>query len=120
MNDATRRLNEMFGGIVRRMKAENMQRESDDAKADPRKHRLSRVMQSGNLNYRYNDGGRDGRGSKVWFCRSTGRNVAGYFLAWRQVETKDKIKRDRWIASRSKKRVTEVCRKRSAAFKAAK
>lgn len=120
MDNATRNLNIAFADIFRRMEQETMTRESEAAKADPRKHRLSRVMQNGNLNYVYTNAGKDGRGSIVWFCRSTQRNVAGYFLAWRQVETKAKVKRDRWIASRSKKRVQDVCKKRAAAFRAAK
>lgn len=125
METLQRMLNEMFGQVQRNFNAE----ESARAKADPQAHKLTRVFE-GRTNYRYYDGGKDSRGRKVWFCYSTGRNVAGYFLTWRQVETPAKLKarkpgdlvstttRDQWSASRSKKTVKERAAARCKAYKA--
>lgn len=126
MRDMQRMLNEMFGQVQRNFNAA----EAIDAKANPQAHKLSKVMEGKyGLRYVYTDGGKDGRGRKIWFCRSTHRNVAGYFLVWRQIETPAKrkavkpgdlvstIDRDRWSAFKSKKAAIAACRRRAEAFK---
>lgn len=136
MDEATlsrmnRKLNDAFADIFRRMERENLARESEAAKANPKAHKLSRVMEGDRgLNYRYNNAGKDGRGRTIWFCRSTHKNVAGYYLVWRQIETPAKrkakkpgdlvstIKRDQWTGFKSRKSAIDLCRRRAAAFKA--
>jgi hypothetical protein len=130
MDESTRRLNEAFRDIIGRFEQDNMRNEAEAAKANPQAHKLSRVMAEGRLNYRYYDGGRDRRGRRVTYCYSTGRNVAGYFLTWRQVETPAKrkatkigdlvstIERDQWSASRSKKTIKGRAEARCKAYRA--
>jgi hypothetical protein len=125
MKDLQRMLNEMFGQVQRNFN----EAEAVAAKRDPKAHKLSRVSAKGSR-YVYTPGGKDGRGRTIWFCRSTQRNVAGYFLCWRQIETPAKkkatkpgdlvstIKRDQWSGFKSKKSAIALCRRRAAAFKA--
>lgn len=129
MDEATRRLNEAFGDIFRRMERENLEREAEAAKANPKAHKLSRAMPKGNR-YVYTPAGKSARGATIRFCRSTQRNAAGYFLCWREVETPSKkkakkvgdlvstTKRDQWTGFRSKKAAIALCRRRAAAFRA--
>jgi hypothetical protein len=98
--------------------------EREQAQADPKAHKLSKVMEKG-ANYDYYPAGKTKRGYTVSFCWTTKRNVAGYFLGWRQVSkpaTKAEakrgmvstIKRDRWIARKSRKAAEVVAWTRSA------
>lgn len=80
--------------------------ESKRAAADPAANKLSRVMD--NTAYRYWNGGKDGRGRSIRFCWSSHRNVAGYFLGWREVISKKQVKRDRWYARKSRTRCKEI------------
>lgn len=99
--------------------------DSDQAKADPKKHKLSRVMEGRyGLNYYWLPSGKDGLGRKVYFCWSKHRNVAGYFLTWREVysiprgkDKRQRVKRDQWVARKVKKRARALAEKRSARFK---
>lgn len=92
---------------------------ADRAKRDPKSNKLTTVFPPGSpLRWRYYSAGRDGRGRSVRFCYSTARNVAGYFLGWREVAGKESGKRDRWTASKTRRIVTERARARAAAFKA--
>lgn len=88
----------------------NREREATAAKADPSKHKLSRVMD--NTRYRFWDGGTNGRGQRVRFCYSTHRNVAGYFLGWREVVGKTQTKRDQWTARKTRSAVVDIARNR--------
>ena len=122
-----RKLNEAFADIFRRMERENMEREADAAKANPKAHKLSRVMPKGNR-YVYTPAGKTARGATVRFCRSTQKNAAGYFLCWREVETPAKkkakkvgdlvstTKRDQWTGFKTRKAAKALCRRRAAAF----
>lgn len=110
--DIMRRLAPLFEEIEQ---ANNLHAKRE-AEKDPLAHKLSRVMK--NTAYRYYDGGRNGQGSRVWFCWSTHRNVAGFFLGWREVHFKSgKTKRDKWLSRRSRKRCKEIAHRRSEAFK---
>lgn len=84
------------------------------AKADPHKHRLTRVME--NNDYRYWRAGTDGRGREVRFCWSTHRNVAGYFLSWREVIGKNGGKRDQWSARKARSACKELAAQRQNAW----
>jgi hypothetical protein len=66
--------------------------------------------------YCYITGGKDGRGSTVWFCWSCHRNENGYFLGWREIRARKGIKRDSWIARRVRRRCKELAERRAAAF----
>lgn len=82
------------------------------AKADPRAHKLTRVTE--NTRYLYYSAGKNGKGQAVRFCYATHRNVAGYFLGWREVIRKDGTgKRDMWTARKGRKAVAELARKRA-------
>lgn len=80
------------------------------AKRDPVAHKLTRVMEKP-MTYRYYRQLGTRRGRIVRWCWTCHRNVAGYFLAWREVETKDEVVRDRWIANRVRKRLQERSRR---------
>lgn len=94
---------------------DSMKHHAARAKADPAAHKLSRVFEEG-LAYRYWPAGLDGRGRKVRFCWSSHRNVAGYFLAWREVVGKAETKRDQWSARKLKRAAEELARRRQNAF----
>jgi hypothetical protein len=88
----------------------NREREAAAAKADPAKHKLSRVFNDSR--YRFYDAGRNGRGQVVRFCYSSHRNVAGYFLGWREIEGKKQTKRDQWTARKTRTAVVDIARNR--------
>ena len=94
--------------------------EAKRAKDDPVSNRLTRVFDPGaRMAWRYYDAGKDGRGRKVRFAWATTRNVAGYFLGWRQVINKDGSgKRDQWTASRTRGTVKATAKRRTDAFRA--
>lgn len=96
-------------------------RTEQEAKANPRAYRTSRVFPPGvNTSYRYYPAGKDGRGRTIRFCWSCHRNVAGYFLAWREVRSKDgsEGRRDQWAARRTRKRLEERAKRLADAFRA--
>ncbi len=93
----------------------NMEREQKAAKADPIKHKLSRVFDQGvSAAYRYYGGKKNGKGQRVLFCYSVHRNTAGFFLGWREVYMKNgTVKRDRWVSRRVKARCIEIAQRRA-------
>lgn len=101
--------------------------EANRAKADPKAHKLTRVMEGKHgLSYRYQTAGTDGRGRRVLFCWSVHRNAAGYFLGWREVYSKPRgkrgaytVKRDRWVARKAKWRARDVAVRRAESFREA-
>lgn len=94
---------------------EGLRSEAERARADPIKHKNSGVFENGN--YRYFSAGTDGRGRAVRFCYTTHRNVAGFFLFFREVRGKKKIARDMVGSRRSRKAAKEVCWRRTVKFK---
>lgn len=98
---------------------DNFQRSNNEferaaAERDPNAHKLSRVMAGPHgLNYHYAWGGKNGRNQTLWFCWSTHRNVAGYFLGWREVRGKRKVRRDRWVARKSRIAVKKLAQRRA-------
>ena len=106
-----------LGQALRFIEQTSMEVEERQAQADPKRHKLSRIMERGkSLSYRYVPAGRNGRGSKVWFCYACNRNVAGYYLCWRQIETKDAVKRDQWDATPFKKDAIDLARRRARTY----
>lgn len=109
MNDAPEAVQRLFHSIwsdMQRMQNNRVQRE---AKEDPAKYRNCRVFEDSS--YRYYET-KNKRGSRVRFCYSTHRNVAGYFLVWREVVTKRQVKRDQWDSTKFKDDAILVCSKR--------
>jgi hypothetical protein len=67
-----------------------------DAKANPEKYKLSRLIADGKpASYTFYRAQAKGR---VLWCWSTHPNIAGYYLSWRQAETKRTIKRTQFKA----------------------
>ena len=62
--------------------------------------------------------GADGHGRRVRFCYSSHRNMAGFFLGWREVISASKIKRDMWAARRVRGALALLATKRAEAFRA--
>jgi hypothetical protein len=91
------------------LQRERLQNEREEAQADPKRYRLSTVFDN-DTGYRYYSG--KGR-SQVRYCYSTKKNVAGYFLIWREVETKQHVKRDQWDSTKTKKDAMSECRRRA-------
>lgn len=121
MREAERRLFEAPGiaELLHDMERASRERIARLAEADPAKHKKARVFPRGvPASYRYFLAGKDGKGREVRFCYSVHRNVAGYFLGWREVVGKTQTKRDGWLANRTKRRLIERGRARSQAFKA--
>jgi len=94
-----------------------MQVEKELAEANPSKYRNSRIREKGG--YRYYSG-KNGRGQHVRSCYSTHRNVAGYFLIWREVRKAFKQgkrkgwewNRDQWDSTKFKDDAIRVCEQR--------
>lgn len=104
----------MLNGLFQSFEQDNRKREEAAAQRDPLAHKFSKVFKDSS--YRYYSG-TNGRGSKVRFCYSVHRNVAGFFLGWREVQTRRQVKRDMWVSRRVKKKVISICRRRSEALK---
>lgn len=82
-------LERMFGDLLADMEQEGRRAARKRAEADPKKHKLSRIFSRGEANYYFaaHDGtmvDKEGRRRQVIYCWSIHRNVAGYFLSWRE------------------------------------
>jgi len=66
------RLQAALAPLWREIELDAQRRETEMARRDPAKHKLSKLMEAGS-HYRYWSGGKDGRGRTVRFCYSTGR-----------------------------------------------
>lgn len=107
-------MNSMWADIQR----DANHREEQRAKADPRANRFSKVFE--NTSYRYVYAGRNGKNQSVWYCWSCHRNVAGYFLGWRETRRRNNtVKRDQWTARRKKIAVREIAEARAERFRLA-
>lgn len=102
-------VNTMFAGIFKDMQVQSLRQEKAAAEKDPLKYKLSHVMVNTRYTY-YEIHTRKNR--RVRFCYSKHRNVAGFFLGWREVITKGQGKRDMWLARRVKRRVKELALRR--------
>jgi hypothetical protein len=96
-----RMLAEMFGGVVRQ-----------DVQADPYKHRKVTYTDADKGSRRYFEC-RNGKGQRVRFYRSVHRNIAGYFLIWRETTFKNgSYKNDMVRAFKSKSSAMRTNRER--------
>lgn len=84
--------------------------------ADPEGFKFSRKFPNG-TNYRCWGAFKTPR-MAVSYCWSCHKNIAGYYLGWRQIfdENGKIIDKDQWIARRVKKRVKEVQTKKTEAL----
>ena len=76
------------------------ERVADEARENPKAYRNTKVFDKP-MNYRYYET-KNKRGSCVRFCWSVNRNVAGYFLIWRETVTKKMVRRDQWDSTKDK------------------
>jgi hypothetical protein len=102
------------------MQVEAAERRRKAVLADPVKHKTTLEFPEGaRLNWRY-WGTIKSRGKTIRYCYSTERNLAGYFLSWREtVSLKSGVgKRDMFIASKRRLTVRDKAQQRHAAHKA--
>lgn len=108
---------DMLNALWRDVQQTGMEAEERAAKADPAAYRLSRVMERGRpLRYVYY-GPVKGRGRETRYCWSVHRNVAGFYLGWREVVTPKAVMRDQFTARRVKQRLIELADRRLAAHR---
>lgn len=118
-----------FASLVRGLEFDE-RRELEAARRDPARHKLTRLME-GSARYRFWSGGVDRRGRTVRFCYCTGRNVAGYYLTWREVVTPAKrhgkykegdlvstTTRDQWAARKVRRKAAALAQQRAQRFRA--
>lgn len=98
--------------LAERLHDRQMQTESKQVLADPAAHKMTMIFK-GNWNYRFYNAPNMRGGKAVRWCWSTKRNLAGYFLMWREVETEATVSRDHFAAHKVKQRLIERCHKKS-------
>lgn len=96
----------VLGELLHDVSQASMRRVSAEAKTNPRKHKFTTVFEKP-LSYRYG-GYVLSRGKKISYCWSCHRNVAGFFLGWREISYGNTVKRDNFTARRVKKRLKEL------------
>lgn len=107
-----RDLRGLFAERLAHIQRMDYEAEERRAKADPLAHKYTRVTT--NTSYRHYRAGRNGKNQDVRYCYATHRNVAGFFLGWRETIRRDGIvKRDQWVSRRVKQRVVEICQRRA-------
>ena len=102
-----------FRELLRSFEKMNNDREMAATKADPLKNKKSRLFFPGvSAAYRWYGGKKNGKGQRVMFCYSVHRNIAGFFLGWRETWMKNgNVKRDQWLSRRIKSRCIEIAAK---------
>lgn len=98
--DLNKRGEDLIAEVWRDIQAASRRRELADIKANPEKHRLTRIMSDGsNTGYTYWKASvrrlSKKREDRIRFCVSTHRNAAGNFLLWRQVD-RHKLTKGHW------------------------
>lgn len=78
----------MLSGAIGSFERERNARLRKEAEANPEKHKLTRLMQSG-WSFLYYSGGRNGKSQRVYHCFTTKPNVAGYYLYFKEVHSAD-------------------------------
>jgi hypothetical protein len=75
------------------------------------------------LDYHYLEAGKDKRGHRVFFCRASKTNVAGFYLCWKLTFSRTKKTgatkrvRSHICAASSTKAAKEICKRRVDAFR---
>jgi hypothetical protein len=102
------------------MEVDRLERERKAVLANPVKHKLTlHFAEDSRLNWRYWRT-LNVRGKRVRYCYSSERNLAGYFLGWRETwDAKRGVgKRDQWIASKRRNTVRDKALARTKAHEA--
>lgn len=89
--------------------------------ADPVKHKLTTDFPEGaRMNSRYWGNIKVSKNVTVSYHYSTERNLAGYFLGWRETwnAKKGEGKRDQWVASKRRTAVRDRAKQRTEAHRA--
>jgi hypothetical protein len=99
--------------LLLEMQVEGSERRRKAVLADPAKHKKTLEFPEGaRLNWRYWEV-KGKRFPKVRYCYSTERNLAGYFLGWRETINRDGSgKRDMWLANKRRTAVRDAAQKR--------
>jgi len=110
------RLPKEISDLMLEMEIDSRQRQRRAVLADPTKHKLTLLFpENSRMNSRYYKVEKAGF-PHVRYCYSTERNLAGYFLGWRETIGKDGSgKRDQWVASKRRLTVHDKARDRAAA-----
>ena len=93
----------MLRDMWRDIELANQERAIAAAKADPEKHKLSRLIadnKSATYYYFTSKETQHPRRRAVRWCWSKHPNIAGYYLSWRQIETRRTVKRTQFKAHR--------------------
>jgi hypothetical protein len=109
-------LNKVMQELWTDLQQTGRRREAEAAKAAPAKHKLTTVF-DGPMRWLYYKPIRTA-GRETRYCYSTTRNVAGYFLTWREVHTDRRVRRDMFRASKRRKTVAEAALARCKAHRA--
>ena len=114
---------DLFADLMAEIDRNSQRVERRKVRADPKANKLTRLMGEGRTAaYRYWDAGENEQGERVTYCCTTRRNLAGYFLVWRQREKLDNgrwtYRRDRWGAWKVRRRAREECAHRAELVKA--
>lgn len=99
--------------LMLEMQLEANERQRAAVLADPVKHKLTlHFPEDARMNsmfYRV----KKATFPEVRYCYATGRNLAGFFLGWRETINRDGSgKRDQWVARRSRKAVCAIAERR--------
>lgn len=98
--------------LMLELQADQLDRERKRVVADPAKHKKTLFFpEDAKMNYRYFAVNKTG--PEIRYCWSTSRNLAGYFLGWRETVKRDGSgKRDRWLAFKRRDSVKCAARDR--------
>lgn len=108
----TAQINARLAPLFADLERQHCERLAEAAKQNPLANKLTRVF-DGRMNYRYFGTVKNRKGQSVRFCWSVTRNVAGFFLGWREITMKNgTTKRDQWLSRRVKARCKDVARAR--------
>ena len=96
----------MLGKMIAEWEQESLRAEEKRIKADPLAHKLTTIFPRGDSGYLFWEV--KSRGRRYRYCYSTKRNVAGFYLGWREVLGKKNGKRDMWLSRRVRKAVAAI------------
>ena len=95
-------------GIMERAEHARNNREMEEVLADPKANARTTLF-TVDVRYRMFDGGRAKGGERLWFCYSTVKNAAGFFLTWRELEGDEETRRTHHQPHRMRKAAKRMC-----------
>jgi hypothetical protein len=96
-----RKLDQLVADVFGDLERDSRKLELERVKADPGKHKTTRLMAAGKpCSYRYALGAHG-----VRYCWTCWRNAAGYFLSFREIHDHEarQVRRDKWVAHKKRK-----------------